>query len=42
MTEAALEDDYLELGRDRREGEDKGGETTASGRPVIGNKGTGS
>jgi hypothetical protein len=36
-----LENDYLELGRDRREDEDEGGETTASGRPVIGNKGIG-
>jgi hypothetical protein len=41
MTSEGVQDDYLLLGRDRREGEDDGGETTKSGRPVIGNKGIG-
>jgi hypothetical protein len=39
MTPKGVEDDYLLLGRDRREAE--GDETTASGRPIIGNKGIG-
>lgn len=41
MTTDDVENDYLELGRDRREDEDEGGETTDAGRPVIGNKGIG-
>ena len=41
MTATSVEDDYLLLGRDRREDDKEGGETTRSGRPVIGNKGIG-
>lgn len=39
MSTADLENNYLRLGRDRREDESK--EITARGRPVIGNKGIG-
>jgi len=41
MSTEDLQDDYLRLGRDRRDDDDEGGETTARGRPVIGNKGIG-
>lgn len=41
MTEHDLENDYLRLGRDRRRAGGRGGETSGTGRPVIGNKGIG-
>ena len=41
MTPADLQEDYMRIGRDRREDGAKGSETTHSGRPVIGNKGIG-
>lgn len=41
MSQADVEDNYLRLGRDRREDDDQGGEKTPKGRPVIGNKGIG-
>jgi Histidine kinase-, DNA gyrase B-, and HSP90-like ATPase len=40
MSRRDVDQDYLRLGRDRREGE-RGGEKTDKGRPVIGNKGIG-
>jgi hypothetical protein len=39
MSKSDLEDNYLRLGRDRRE--DEGTETSPEGRPIIGNKGIG-
>jgi HSP90 family molecular chaperone len=41
MTPSDVENNYLRLGRDRREDADEGGETTPGGRPVIGNKAIG-
>jgi HSP90 family molecular chaperone len=41
MSEGDVQEHYLRLGRDRREDENEGGETTPTGRPIIGNKGIG-
>jgi hypothetical protein len=41
MSESQVEDDYLRLGRDRREGRGSSRQKTKSGRAVIGNKGIG-